>query len=207
MRKFLICALVMLANVGCSDDERREEVANFEVEIPLDIKSGDLVPFDQMKAIAERVNDINTRLTRKEISEAEAAELIEWEMVPFVVAGRKVYEKMMEVTDLSSLPKEEQTNLILFDDEETRLAELGFVYSIGGQTEQFEARGWTGEQIRDCLGAALGIGEIGGLIKNTRALMTVAGVRQVAVLIIKRYVLWVAVALAVYDFMDCMDAF
>ena len=63
------------------------------------------------------------------------------------------------------------------------------------------------DMVMNCLGAALGINEIYGLIQNTAQLATATGTMQVVKLIIRRYVGWIGVALAVYSFSNCMGYF
>lgn len=60
-------------------------------------------------------------------------------------------------------------------------------------------------KIMNCLGAALGVNEVRGLIHNTAELMTVEGTKRAVKLILKRYIGWAGVAVGVYSFGSCMD--
>lgn len=94
------------------------------------------------------------------------------------------------------------------------LAQLSFTTSVVLNYPQFATYGWSYDQIMNCLGAALGINEINSLIKNTKELMNL-GVNsgeiaselawKAAKLIIRRYIGWLGVAVAIYSFGNYMN--
>ncbi len=64
---------------------------------------------------------------------------------------------------------------------------------------------WDGERVLHCIAAALGLNIIDDLISNTAALMTVQGTTQLLKTLGKRYLGWIGVGIAVYEFGNCMD--
>ena len=57
----------------------------------------------------------------------------------------------------------------------------------------------------NCLGAALGLHEIYGVIQNIAQLGTAQGAVRVLKLLGRRYLGWIGVAVAVYSFGNCME--
>ena len=73
-----------------------------------------------------------------------------------------------------------------------------------GTTE--EEGNWDRDRVISCISAALGLTIIDGLISNTATLMTVQGVTELLTTLGKRYLGWIGVGVAVYEFGSCMDA-
>lgn len=84
------------------------------------------------------------------------------------------------------------------DDRE--LAQLSFIYSA---TTAYKLSPHQAHVV-SCIGAALGINEVIGLISNTAALATAQGTLQILKFLAKRYLGWLGVAVAVYSFGNCM---
>lgn len=61
------------------------------------------------------------------------------------------------------------------------------------------------DEIMNCLGAALGIQTIYGIIKNSSELALATTAKQAIKLILKRYAGYVGVAVSIYSFGNCMD--
>lgn len=105
--------------------------------------------------------------------------------------------KEIDIDDLvygfSSIEIEEFKNL-----DEVQLAHLSFMVSVNNLSTDNRDR------VISCIASAIGVNEVYGLYSNMSKLMTVEGTVAAAKLIIRIYVGWIGVGLAVYSFGDCM---
>ncbi len=121
--------------------------------------------------------------------------------MPLVVCGNKLLGEIKKEYELdkSLLTQEEINSINLMTDEQ--IASFAFVLSASQISRVSNAK----IDYAACIGAALGIDVIHGLITNTAQLATVQGATQLLKVLAKRYIGWIGVGVAVYSFLDCID--
>ena len=124
-------------------------------------------------------------------------------MMPLVENGQILYETIISEVNLNDpIWNNNEEDLILFDNvTEQHFVDLSISLSfVYANADIDHAR------VVGCIGVALGINELSGIISNTSQLMTTKGVTKLVKLLVKRYVGWVGVAVGVYSFGTCMEA-
>ena len=167
--------------------------------------------YNQLKDIVIQVNNLQKRniLNRSSVADTEAE--MEIILQPLVENGRQIYNDIISKVDLFNpefgLTQDDINEINNPDDKE--LAQLALIYSALQVRDQLDMQAriqWDTDTVMNCLGAALGIHEIYGLIQNTAQLATAQGAIRVLKLLVRRYIGWVGVAVAVYSFGNCMEA-
>ena len=192
----IIAIITTLLNTSCS----KEEISNPE---NFDLSSK-VLKFEEIEKIAVQVSGIQNRLSTSRVDEATAEAEIREAMLPLIENGEVLHNEIISQLNLNDpnfeLTSEEIDHVENMDEKE--LAQLSLIVSsaYGKANANYD-------MVMNCLGAALGINEIYGLIQNTAQLATATGTMQVVKLIIRRYVGWIGVAVAVYSFSNCMGYF
>lgn len=192
----IIAIITTLLNTSCS----KEEISNPE---NFDLSSK-VLKFEEIEKIAVQVSGIQNRLSTSRVDEATAEAEIREAMLPLIENGEVLHNEIINQLNLNDpnfeLTSEEIDHVENMDEKE--LAQLSLIVSsaYGRASVNYD-------MVMNCLGAALGINEIYGLIQNTAQLATATGTMQVVKLIIRRYVGWIGVAVAVYSFSNCMGYF
>lgn len=124
---------------------------------------------------------------------------------PLVDNGQQIHSKLVSflstTEEWSNLTADEQGSILFYND--VQYAQLGLIYSA--TDENFRGGMYEISSIRDCLSAALGLGELYYLtVANPRALMTVSGALKILKLVGLRYLSYLGLALAILDFLDCI---
>lgn len=192
----IIAIITTLLNTSCS----KEEISNPE---NFDLSSK-VLKFEEIEKIAVQVSGIQNRLSTSRVDEATAEAEIREAMLPLIENGEVLHNEIISQLNLTDpnfeLTSEEIDHVENMDEKE--LAQLSLIVSsaYGKANANYD-------MVMNCLGAALGISEIYGLIQNTAQLATATGTMKVVKLIIRRYVGWIGVAVAVYSFSNCMGYF
>lgn len=192
----IIAIITTLLNTSCS----KEEISNPE---NFDLSSK-VLKFEEIEKIAVQVSGIQNRLSTSRVDEATAEAEIREAMLPLIENGEVLHNEIISQLNLTDpnfeLTSEEIDHVENMDEKE--LAQLSLIVSsaYGKANANYD-------MVMNCLGAALGISEIYGLIQNTAQLATATGTMKVVKLIIRRYVGWIGVASAVYSFSNCMGYF
>ncbi|WP_028284090.1 hypothetical protein [Olleya marilimosa] len=188
----LLAALVITPTLtSCSIDNDESKIENQTVDM-----SKHLIDFDELKVMAENVKSIylNNKLSR--VSEDVTEQQIKIALKPLTDNGMEIRNELINTIDFTDEELNEVSNL-----DDKQLAELSLAFnSIQGKAD------WSTQDVVNCLGVALGLNEIWGLIDNTAQLATVQGTKKLLKLLAKRYLGWIGVAIAAYTFGDCMDA-
>lgn len=128
---------------------------------------------------------------------------IEGIMAPLVDNGRSIHAQLLNQINNSSvwntLSEEDKQSILNLTDQE--LAELSFIISI---TNQIVTTDVDWERIKNCGSAALGVGVVKELVKNTAALASAEVASQILLLVGKRTLGWVALGWLIWDFYDCV---
>lgn len=194
----IIAIITTLLNTSCS----KEEISNPE---NFDLSSK-VLKFEEIEKIAVEVSGIQNRLSTSRVDEATAEAEIREAMLPLIENGQTLHNVIINQIDFSDPSLELTVDEINHIDNmsEQELAQLSLIFSTAYNNK---IAGADIDMVMNCLGAALGINEVYGLINNTAQLATVEGTKKLVKLIIRRYVGWIGVAVAVYSFSNCMGYF
>ncbi len=223
--KFLI-GLIVLTIVGlgiysCQKGEdlnteevqRKEAVANFENSIKA--KS------DEIQNLVKELNTARTQAFQKGVVdknlENEQEEKAKQTLLPLLQDSKKL---LLEYGIDDAFLKEE-----FGDENHPAILNMGLIYltvAKNNSVKYSEANVFSGAisftrqlilsdnsesdwgEIKNCLQVALGIADIGYIIKNTAQLAAATTAKQVAMLVLKRYAGWATLGFLVYDFVNCM---
>lgn len=202
---FLSMSILSTSLTSCSNDNLNEDVALQNDSNYLKRQTQDssfkvkFLEYETLKNLALGVNEIQN----SNLSDNEKEILIKETLEPMILNGKEIHQEILNQVDLKDprfeLSQDDIDQITSMDDLE--LAQLSFVYSSANVSAE-----WDTDTVMNCLGAALGISEIYGLIQNTAQLATAQGAVRVLKLLARRYIGWVGVAVAVYSFGNCMDA-
>lgn len=156
----------------------------------------------QKKVINNNSNDNEKVISLDFLNRDEFVELekeIQEILEPLVDNGREIRDELVSNLTGNDQDIEELSNL-----DDSQLVQLSMAMNtLSGKNDP----SWTESQVVSCIGAALGINEAVELLSNTAQLATVEGTKKAVKLILKRYVGWIGLAVAIYSFADCMEAF
>ncbi len=166
------------------------------------------------KAISLTTNrmDVVEELPDGEVPITDDVEEIETILSPLVQNGRQIHNEILsKVTsspDWLMLPFEEKNAILNLSDDQ--LGELSLIYSTVNlnewESQPIEALRMDLGTIRSCLSGALGLGDLYYLIvENPRALLNASGAVKILKHVGLRYLGWVGLGLAVWDFVDCVS--
>ena len=128
-------------------------------------------------------------------------------VTPLIKNGKEIHNELLSnlksSQEWNSLTYKEKETLINFSD--VQLAELSLIFiELQNNIPLKENDNWT--HIRSCLSGALGLGELYYLlIQNPRALATARGTLSLLKHIGGRYLGYIGLGLAIYDFVDCIS--
>lgn len=128
-------------------------------------------------------------------------------ITPLIKNGKEIHNEL-----LSNLKSSQEWNSLTYKEKETiinfsdvQLAELSLIFiELQNNIPLKENDNWT--HIRSCLSGALGLGELYYLlIQNPRALATARGTLSLLKHIGGRYLGYIGLGLAIFDFADCIS--
>ena len=128
-------------------------------------------------------------------------------VTPLIKNGKEIHNELLSnlksSQEWNSLTYKEKETLINFSD--VQLAELSLIFiELQNNIPLKENDNWT--HIRSCLSGALGLGELYYLlIQNPRALATARGTLSLLKHIGGRYLGYIGLGLAIFDFADCIS--
>lgn len=188
--------LLMMFFVSCTKDEN-------VIEFKLDLKNK-VLTLEEIKLISLKISNLQNFSKVKnnkysyEIIDYEVEELLS----PLVENGKLLHEEMIDYLELTgefqNMSTQEQNEILNLDN--SQLAKLSFVMSAS-----FDERIAIDQEVKACLGVAVGAVGIYDLIVNTAALGTVETTVAALRLIGRRYLGWFGVAMMIYDFYECID--
>lgn len=215
---FILPAFALLFLTSCTKEENgiyssmKAEPVNENVDISYFSKGGDefelnttLLTFEEIEAIAQSLkNETGTGI----ISDST---IIEQKLSPLVENGKLLQEELITKSQNSpewtSLSQTEKYAIVNMSD--NQLAELSLIYSMSlGEIKEggLSQRAVDWGTIRSCLSGALGLGDLYYiLVENPRALMSAQGAIKALKHVGLRYLGWIGLGLAVWDFIDCVS--
>jgi hypothetical protein len=142
-------------------------------------------------------------IERNKKTEAEVKNIV----TPLINNGKEIHNELLlnlkSTQEWNSLTNKEKETLINFSD--VQLAELSLIFiELQNNITLREEDDWT--EVRSCLSGALGLGELYYLlVQNPRALATARGTLSLLKHIGGRYLGYIGLGLAIYDFVDCVS--
>jgi len=193
-----ICILLLLSSC-----QKREPV--IESNFLSSIKTKPL-SFEVVENISTKIKANKSFMSvsiEKKNSETEIKNIV----TPLIKNGKEIHNELLSnlksSQEWNSLTYKEKETLINFSD--VQLAELSLIFiEIQNNIPLKENDNWT--HIRSCLSGALGLGELYYLlIQNPRALATARGTLSLLKHIGGRYLGYIGLGLAIFDFADCIS--
>ena len=194
-----ICILIL-----ASSCQKRESV--IESDILSSIKTKPL-SFDVVENISIKLKGnkhfMSVDIEKNKNNEAE----IKNSVAPLIHNGKEIHNELLlnlkSSQEWNGLTNKEKETLINFSD--VQLAELSLIFiELQNNITLREEDDWT--EVRSCLSGALGLGELYYLlVQNPRALATARGTLSLLKHIGGRYLGYIGLGLAIYDFVDCIS--
>ena len=194
-----ICILIL-----ASSCQKREFV--IESDILSSIKTKPL-SFDVVENISIKLKGnkhfMSVDIEKNKNNEAE----IKNSVAPLIHNGKEIHNELLlnlkSSQEWNGLTNKEKETLINFSD--VQLAELSLIFiELRNNITLREEDDWT--EVRSCLSGALGLGELYYLlVQNPRALATARGTLSLLKHIGGRYLGYIGLGLAIYDFVDCIS--
>ena len=194
-----ICILIL-----ASSCQKREFV--IESDILSSIKTKPL-SFDVVENISIKLKGnkhfMSVDIEKNKKTEAEVKRIV----TPLINNGKEIHNELLlnlkSSQEWNGLTNKEKETLINFSD--VQLAELSLIFiELQNNITLREEDDWT--EVRSCLSGALGLGELYYLlVQNPRALATARGTLSLLKHIGGRYLGYIGLGLAIYDFVDCIS--
>lgn len=197
---FVLSICILLLLYSC---QKREPV--IESNFLSNIKTKPL-SFEVVENISTKIKANKSFMSvsiEKKNTETEIKNII----TPLIKNGKEIHNEL-----LSNLKSSQEWNSLTYKEKETiinfsdvQLAELSLIFiELQNNIPLKENDNWT--HIRSCLSGALGLGELYYLlIQNPRALATARGTLSLLKHIGGRYLGYIGLGLAIFDFADCIS--
>lgn len=135
---------------------------------------------------------------------------------PLINNGKSIHTNLLNHikndSEWQNFTSDEQNTIMNFNDRQYAMLAIIYATENAIHNGYFNDNNNTAQateivdHIVDCLGAALGLTELYYLVvQNPRALMTARGAAKILKHVGLRYLGYIGLALAVYDFIDCID--
>lgn len=205
----LILLLLLLSLSSCNN----EEVVNNEKITKVEFKTQPL-SINDVVSIANRLekanlvtNSLGGQRVIKKSNEEEIQEII----APLIENGKQLYAEMIsqikktdEWNNLSEIEKSEILNLSDTQKAQISLCFISFPSQSNSSMQKVAPIQKTNRAV-SCLASALGISAINDIISGTIALTTVETGLQLLKVMGKRYLGYIGLAIAVYEFVECVS--
>lgn len=197
---FVLSICILLLLYSC---QKREPV--IESNFLSNIKTKPL-SFEVVENISTKIKANKSFMSvsiEKKNTETEIKNII----TPLIKNGKEIHNEL-----LSNLKSSQEWNSLTYKEKETiinfsdvQLAELSLIFiELQNNIPLKENDNWT--HIRSCLSGVLGLGELYYLlIQNPRALATARGTLSLLKHIGGRYLGYIGLGLAIFDFADCIS--
>lgn len=217
----IISLMLILMFTGCSNqDEVNTECMTEFSEMKTHVNNELL---SQVKADIVACVGKTTRSATDSITLEGQEPMIRQALQPLVPVGKSLRDEVVKSAqdDGIELTSEEIEQFENMSDED--LAAFAFVWGELEQINQLqsvssvnapkpdnkdEEKGVTKDDMLDCLSVAVGFGVVSGLhgyIEGTREMMTLASAAKIGSKLLGRALGWIGVAIAVYEYVDCLQ--
>ena len=198
---FVLSICILMLSSSC---QKKESVT--EPNFLSSIKTKPL-SFDLVENISTKIKGnkpfISDDIEKNKKTEAEVKRIV----TPLINNGKEIHNELLSnlksSQEWNSLTNKEKETLTNFSD--VQLAELSLIFiELQNNITLREEDDWT--EVRSCLSGALGLGELYYLlVQNPRALATARGTLSLLKHIGGRYLGYIGLGLAIYDFVDCIS--
>lgn len=203
---FILCLVAVLT--ACKKDASvLDEKPENTKELLSESEEQDIVINTQFMSL-EAVQNIAQSLTNEEqTGSIEDEDQIREIVMPLIENGRQIHEEILsqvqETAEWQELSEEEREAILNYT--EYQFAELSVIYSMTqGDAEEVAKVDWN--HVRSCLSGAFGLGDIYYLVvENPRALMNASSAVKILKHVGARYLGWIGLGLAIWDFVDCVS--
>lgn len=200
----LLVSFILIISSACSHIEYDTPEYN-DIQYGINSKMDKAIANKVFANIEKRVG-VHTRAGAMDITEDEAKDILD----PFTEEGYNIQQEIEDAYESGEieLSQEDYETLTSLEDEE--LAALALVYYLYDEDEididGLEVR-ITKDRFINCMAVATGLDIAKSLINGTVELMTVRSALAIAKALVKRYYGYIGIALAVIEFIDCVDSF
>jgi hypothetical protein len=198
---FVLSICILILSSSC---QKRESV--IESDILSSIKTKPL-SFEVVNNISIKLKGnkpyMSVDIEKNKNNEAEIKNIV----TPLIHNGKEIHNELLlnlkSSQEWNGLTNKEKETLINFSD--IQLAELSLIFiELQNNITLREEDDWT--EVRSCLSGALGLGELYYLlVQNPRALATARGTLSLLKHIGGRYLGYIGLGLAIFDFVDCIS--
>lgn len=194
MMSIILFACVSMTVTSCSNEEERLENVTHVLQSQISRQEMKSIQQSIIKKIQTR-----TRSGFNELTEEEAEELL----IPLYESGLSLQEQILSAIEAN--PSEfTNTDIEMIENlEEDQLATLGFIVAeLEFENEESILEAVSSSSVKDCIAVALGISTIKNIGIN--GLISAKTGMQIVWQIGKRYLGYVGLAWAIWDFVDCV---
>jgi hypothetical protein len=198
---FVLSICILLFSSSC---QKKEYITEPNFVSTFKTKS---LSFEVLEKISTKIKAnesfMSVDIERNKKTEAEVKNIV----TPLINNGKEIHNELLlnlkSTQEWNSLTNKEKETLINFSD--VQLAELSIIFiELQNNITFREEDDWT--EVRSCLSGALGLGELYYLlVQNPRALATARGTLSLLKHIGGRYLGYIGLGLAIYDFVDCVS--
>lgn len=163
-----------------------------------------------MESIANEISKLNLPSNNlKSISKNDEAQ-IEKIITPLINNGEQLFSEIItqlkETKEWKELTENEKADILNMSSEQKAQLSLFFMsYSSENKSQTLKATELRKSKAVSCLASALGITAINDIVSGIGALMTAEKGLQVLKIMGKRYLGYIGLAIAVYEFVDCVS--
>ena len=214
MKKNIFSILTAVLLITALSSCKNEEVTNNEKITKIELKTQPL-SINDVVLIADRIGELNLvnsnfngdRIPQKSKEEEELQKII----TPLIENGERLYQELIgqliKTDEWKNLSENEKSEILNLSD--TQKAQLSLIFinipSHNNSQMQKIAPILKSNIAVSCIASALGISAINDIISGTAGLMTVESGLQLLKVMGKRYLGYIGLAIAVYEFVECVS--
>ena len=212
MKWFIICALAFsvvsteLSSTPMVFDQKSND--DFILSGEVDIASLVVSP-SELSRIADEIQRVQTQLDNGTITEAQAEQRMQQIVTPLRDSGRRIRDAVLSSMEPNG--EYDMTSSEIDEMSDLDMVAISLIFSGLNQSHELNedlpvSQGWTTDQIVGCISSALGITAVAQIISSTSSLgaVTTQGAIKIFKVVAKRYLGWIGVAFAAYQFVDCL---
>lgn len=204
---FFVLVVSFLLFTSCKNEEIIKEKQVDKIEIKTKTLS-----FGDISIMAESLRKLNiveikaNALSVKQSNEEEIQQII----LPLIENGNQIHkeliDKLIGTFEWNSLPESEKSEILnMSDTQKAQVALFYITYPLNSTDHQYKATAISNEEALHCLSAAVGLTAIETIISGSAALTTVETTVALLKVMGKRYLGYIGLALAIYEFVECVS--
>ena len=192
---------------------KNEEIKNGEIISKIELKTQPL-SINDVVSIADKIGElnlVNSNLNGERIPQKSDEEEVQKIITPLIENGEQLYQEMIdqlsETDEWKNLSENEKLEILNMSDTQKAQLSLFFINFPSQSNTQMQKIAPIQKSNRavSCIASALGISAINDIISGTAGLMTVESGLQLLKVMGKRYLGYIGLAIAVYEFVECVS--